>query len=776
MPPDFAFVDIRRQDFQAHAPGLRDVGKSAVKSPLIADDRRHELGREMGFQIGALEGDARKAGTVRFAEGVAGKAHHHLPDLPDLFLRYPPLPGAGREALLVVDELPNFVFLGKHFAQSVGFGVGKAGNGHGGFGDVLLVDHDAVSFIQHISQQRMDGLPGSPAKPADVFADERVGRRPDDAAVDDDVLEIAHPGLLLQEAGGRAFDVKAAHGLAPGDGLPGGRIVFRLPALFVEVDPVAADAGNRIPDNPQAAVAEQIDLHHAGFLGGVFLPLNHRHALGGRFQRNVFVYGVGGDHNTADVNGNVTRQPDNPLGQANDLRPRLREVELLQFRQLPQSVQQVAVFRCRFPEPGQAFGDLPDLPVGEPVHLGRFADGHPGPEGHVVADHGRMACVLRQDRIEHCIAFVPGKVDIDVRRVLAARVEKTLEIEVVLDRAHVGDSHAVGHQRGRTAAAPADARAAGDNVLHHQKIGAKPHLPDDLQFVLQPLDDRFGQVVSVAFAGAPVGSPAQELFGGVPGGLDPGRQHQIVARSAKSEPFGNFAGSADGFRPDIETLPVHCRRSQPCVCRGRVGRIQPGKVGVAVDGPQQAVHLCIGRIQKTTAGHGHRRHTETAGDFAQVQGAAVGFARQCRGDRRTGRISGLQHSGAAGQHHQSFGYFGNGGLQVKRGFFRETATGNQAAQVPIAGRAFHQGDGPFTGCGIGQLGTHDRFDPFGFAACQERPQAVEIVGVRQRQLPVTQSAGHGADLSRGACAPHQRVVGSDDERDHWVYAASVRPV
>ena len=69
---------------------------------------------------------------------------------------------------------------------------------------------------------------------------------------------------------------------------------------------------------------------------------------------------------------------------------------------------------------------------------------------------------------------------------------------------------------------------------------------------------------------------------------------------------------------------------------------------------------------------------------------------------------------------------------------------------------------PFAGDGIRQLGTDYRIDALCFATCQERPQTVEIVGVGQRQPPIAQPAGGGANPLRGAGTPHQRIIGSHD--------------
>ena len=54
----------------------------------------------------------------------------------------------------------------------------------------------------------------------------------------------------------------------------------------------------------------------------------------------------------------------------------------------------------------------------------------------------------------------------------------------MLDRTDIGNLHTVGHQGGGAAAAPADARAAGDNVLNHQKVGGETHLFDNGQFII----------------------------------------------------------------------------------------------------------------------------------------------------------------------------------------------------------------------------------------------------------------------------------------------------
>ena len=66
-----------------------------------------------------------------------------------------------------------------------------------------------------------------------------------------------------------------------------------------------------------------------------------------------------------------------------------------------------------------------------------------------------------------------GKSNVDVRRVRAAGVEKTLEKEVVEDRVDVGDAEGVGDQGGRRAAPAAGARRLFGDLLHDQEVVGK---------------------------------------------------------------------------------------------------------------------------------------------------------------------------------------------------------------------------------------------------------------------------------------------------------------
>ena len=191
-------VDIGRQDGQSHAAGFGNVGKGAVESPLVTDDGRHEFGGVMDLQVGRLKGDPGIGGTVGFAERVAVEAHDHGPDRIGFFTGHPFCCGTGHKASPEIPELLLPVLFGQDLSESVRVGVGETGQRDSRPRYIFLVDHDAERFVQHVGEKRMDGVPRPAVQPADIFLDEIVGCRADDAAVDHQVLEITHPGFLLQ--------------------------------------------------------------------------------------------------------------------------------------------------------------------------------------------------------------------------------------------------------------------------------------------------------------------------------------------------------------------------------------------------------------------------------------------------------------------------------------------------------------------------------------------------------------------------------------------------
>ena len=137
---------------------------------------------------------------------------------------------------------------------------------------------------------------------------------------------------------------------------------------------------------------------------------------------------------------------------------------------------------------------------------------------------------IPQHIAEHLVPLVPGKIDIDIRRIGPPGIEETLEVEIVLDRTDIGDIETIGDQRCRPGAAAADPPLfppavrplAVDDVPHHQKIGGKAHLLDDPQFMFEAFDHRLAQIVAVP-APAPRDRPSPAAPPPPPGPPRPAR-------------------------------------------------------------------------------------------------------------------------------------------------------------------------------------------------------------------------------------------------------------
>ena len=139
---------------------------------------------------------------------------------------------------------------------------------------------------------------------------------------------------------------------------------------------------------------------------------------------------------------------DELLGGGQNSRPGVREIKCFRFRPAFDAVEEGKVGPGRPPEVGQPFGDLSDLAVREPVHLGGFADGHTGPESDVGADHGGVAAaVLLVDVLDDLLAPLVLEIHVDIRRLVPFPGDEALEQQGDLLRGDLGDEQAVAHHR-----------------------------------------------------------------------------------------------------------------------------------------------------------------------------------------------------------------------------------------------------------------------------------------------------------------------------------------
>ena len=112
-----------------------------------------------------------------------------------------------------------------------------------------------------------------------------------------------------------------------------------------------------------------------------------------------------------------------------------------------------------------------------------------GPKVTWLATMAGVAGVLLEHVLQGLVPLVPGKVHVDVGRILPAPVEEALEKEGVAQRVHVGEAQQVGDDAGGGAAPAAGPGALLHDVAHHEEVGGEPLLPDDGKLVVQALAD-----------------------------------------------------------------------------------------------------------------------------------------------------------------------------------------------------------------------------------------------------------------------------------------------
>src|SRR5579885_2152719 len=139
----------------------------------------------------------------------------------------------------------------------------------------------------------------------------------------------------------------------------------------------------------------------------------------------------------------------------------------------------------------------------DPAHVANRLLALDGAEGDYLRDAVRTVFVAHV--IQDLIAPFPAEIRVDIRHRLAARIEPSLEQQLMLDRIDFGDAKRVRDERSddRSAARPGgNAPVAGvaDEVLHDEHIAGKAHLSDCGNFAIEPLVVRGGIELSQARA------------------------------------------------------------------------------------------------------------------------------------------------------------------------------------------------------------------------------------------------------------------------------------
>jgi hypothetical protein len=248
--------------------------------------------------------------------------------------------------------------------------------------------------------------------------------RPEQRDVDDQVLPPLGLELLQELALAGRFDLEAPERVGGADHAERRLVVERDP---LEVDLLPRRAGDlveRMAHRREHPHAEDVELQVPEELDVVFVGLRHAVPVRAALERDALGEVVRGQHDPARVQRDVSREPVEPLGDAEQqFELAHRQVDPLHLRQPLEPLADVPRRDVR-----EGLRDDPDLDLGQPQRLAHLADRR---ARAVRVDHrharGALLPVTGQDHVVDVLATSRLDVDVDVGQLVAHRVHEPLE-------------------------------------------------------------------------------------------------------------------------------------------------------------------------------------------------------------------------------------------------------------------------------------------------------------------------------------------------------------
>ena len=243
----------------------------------------------------------------------------------------------------------------------------------------------------------------------------------------------------------------------------------------------------------------------------VLVPLDDgalRH--GGILYRHQLRQRPGGDHEAADVLGEMARKAEDFLHQRGELRGDAAVAGNAGFLEAIHHLLAVV-------PPGHVLGQQVHEVVADAQRLADIADGAARAIGDERGgERGAVAAVALVDVLDHFLAPLVLEVHVDVRRLVALLGHEALEQQMHLGGVQFGDAEAEAHCRVGGGAAPLaeDVAALGEahDVLHGEEEVFVAELGDELELLVEGLGRRRGNARWPASPGAGQGELAQ-MFG-----------------------------------------------------------------------------------------------------------------------------------------------------------------------------------------------------------------------------------------------------------------------
>jgi len=160
--------------------------------------------------------------------------------------------------------------------------------------------------------------------------------------------------------------------MAVGDSLLCGKVVLRLPAGFLQGNPIPVNISHGISDNAKTPIPQKIDFNQTRCLGAVLFPLKNGHPFGSHFQGRISIDGIRCNHHSTGVNRKIAWDTCNSMSQIKDPGPGLWEVHVFELRQLPESRLQRNIISLCPQIKGHPFCQSVDFPGRQTKDLGNL--------------------------------------------------------------------------------------------------------------------------------------------------------------------------------------------------------------------------------------------------------------------------------------------------------------------------------------------------------------------------------------------------------------------
>jgi len=538
-----------------------DVLDDLVAVALFARQQgRHELHRVVGLQIGRLVGDHRVGSAVRLVEPVSGEGLHLIEDLLRLGLRDPVLQGACHELRLFLLHFGG-VLLAHGLAEGVRLAHGVARQGAGDLHHLLLVEDDSVGLLEDGLELGVgvDDLAALAVPLADELVHhatfERAGpvQRQEGHHVAESI-GFERPQVALHPV---RLQLEDPVGVGVAQQLIGGRVVE---GQVVQVQLLAAralDVAQAVIDDRQVPQAQEVHLDQAHGGRVVHVELADHLVAVHPLQRDQFGKGLAGDHHAGGMDAGVAGQALAASGQVHQLAaggiPIIHGPKIRGLQCALQGDLQIG---------RDGLGDAVHVGQGNAQHPTHVPDGGPGlhpVEGH---DLGHpVGAILLAAVLDDLAAPLDAEIGVDIGKLGALGVQKTLEEQLVGQRVELGDAGQVGHQASRRRA---PARSHGDPLAAR----IADEVPDQKEVVGEALPDDHVQL------GLQPGLVLRPGIGG-PETLDEALSTQFAQKVL------GRASAGDGETGQVDALQVHLQVAAFGHLQGVVDRL-----GHPVEGPK----------------------------------------------------------------------------------------------------------------------------------------------------------------------------------------------